>query len=65
MKYDMLEKRFAYLSDVLEADQNRDLFIKTRDLLFEVFSCLNFDKNPDIGVDDEGRSIAEWHDYNG
>jgi hypothetical protein len=58
-----LERRFNYLAEVLEDDQDRTLFETTRRLLIEVFECLDFDADPEIGVDDEGRSIAEWHDY--
>jgi hypothetical protein len=59
----VFDKRFAYLADVLEPDQDRALFETTKDLLLEVFSYLKFDKDPDIGVDDAGRVVAEWHNY--
>jgi hypothetical protein len=60
---DVFDKRFAYLAEVLEADQDRALFETTKSLLVGVFAHLSFDKNPDIGVDDAGRAIAEWHNY--
>ncbi|GHU59387.1 hypothetical protein FACS189444_4590 [Spirochaetia bacterium] len=73
---DAFIKRFAYLAGVLEADQDRALFEATRALLLGVFAYLKFDKAPvssakaegrgsppDIGVDDSGRAIAEWHNY--
>ncbi|GHV03490.1 hypothetical protein FACS189485_06860 [Spirochaetia bacterium] len=60
---DVFNKRFAYLAGVLEADQDRALFEATRALLLGVFAYLKFDKAPDIGVDDSGRAIAEWHNY--
>jgi hypothetical protein len=60
----IFDKRFAYLSDVLENDQDRTLFETTKNLLMEVLETLKFDISPDIGVDDSGRVIAEWHDYN-
>jgi hypothetical protein len=60
----VFDKRLAYLSDVLENDQDRALFEMTKNLLREVLTALQFEVNPDIGVDDSGRTIAEWHDYN-
>jgi hypothetical protein len=60
-----ISKRFDYLESVLEADQDRGLFNETKNILLEAFENLEFNKNPDIGVDDSGRSIAEWHNYNG
>jgi hypothetical protein len=59
----VFDKRFAYLAGVLEGDQNRMLFDTTKTLLLGVFAHLQFDKAPDIGVDDDGRVIAEWHNY--
>ncbi|WP_010262245.1 hypothetical protein [Treponema primitia] len=57
------DKRFAYLAGVLEEDQDKELFETTKSVLSEVFEHLKFDKTPDIGVDDSGRAIAEWHNY--
>jgi hypothetical protein len=57
------DKRFAYLAGVLEGDQDQTLFEATKALLLGVFAYLKFDKDPDIGVDDSGRVIAEWHNY--
>jgi hypothetical protein len=59
----VFDKRFAYLAGVLEGDQDRALFEATKALLLGVFAHLQFDKAPDIGVDDSGRAIAEWHNY--
>jgi hypothetical protein len=59
----VISKRLNYLSDVLEADQDRSLFERTQKLLREVFNQLEFEKCPDIGVDDAGQTIAEWHNY--
>jgi hypothetical protein len=56
-------KRFIYLESVLEPDQNRILFETSRNLLMEVFNQIIFDKYPDIGVNDAGQTIAEWHNY--
>jgi hypothetical protein len=57
------DKRFAYLASILEGDQDRPLFEMTKNLLAEIFVHLKFDRNPEIGVDDSGRTIAEWHNY--
>jgi hypothetical protein len=59
----IFDKRFAYLANVLEGDQDRVLFEATKALLLGVFDYVKFDKTPDIGVDDSGRAIAEWHNY--
>jgi hypothetical protein len=56
-------KRFVYLESVLESDQNRILFETSRNLLLEVLNQITFDKYPDIGVNDAGQTIAEWHNY--
>jgi hypothetical protein len=58
-----IDKRLTYLSGVLEEDQDRKLFEKTRNLISEALDYLDFDRIPDIGVDDAGRTIAEWHNY--
>jgi hypothetical protein len=58
-----IRKRLDYLSDVLETDQDRSLFERTQNLLLEVFNQLEFESCPDIGVDDAGQTIAEWHNY--
>ena len=59
----IFDKRFAYLAGVLEGGQDRALFETTKALLLRVFDYVKFDKAPDIGVDDAGRVIAEWHYY--
>jgi hypothetical protein len=58
-----IHKRFIYLESVLEPDQNRILFETSRNLLLEVLNQLVFDQYPDIGVNDAGQTIAEWHNY--
>jgi hypothetical protein len=57
-----INKRFKYLDKILDKDQDKKLYDKTKSLLKEYFKILKLmnKHNVLIGVSDEGTSIAEW-----
>jgi hypothetical protein len=59
-----INQRLKYLDDIFDEEENMERYRHTKVLLEQFFNSVLLKEPPLIGIDNNGKIMAEWHDIN-